>query len=160
MYFVFFFLQEQKTRGARVFLLLVCEWVGGSVVVENQGLKSTQVSHFSSLRRAWRDLQSAAGARATFSLKSCTQIRNLRSKISYCDSRWWLLVACSLYLAVDSCRHMAHCCVSKTLAASSTLTFFCISFKFHKLQVRIYGTDRQQPSTVPTCEGMKPESPK
>lgn len=39
--------QGQKTRGAEVFLLLVCEWVGGSFVVKNQGLKSTQVRVFS-----------------------------------------------------------------------------------------------------------------
>ncbi|KAM7370703.1 hypothetical protein PAMP_010229 [Pampus punctatissimus] len=32
----------QKTRGAGVLLLLVCEWVGGCFVVKNQGLKSTQ----------------------------------------------------------------------------------------------------------------------
>lgn len=42
--FSFFF--SQGTWGAGVFLHLVCEWVGGSFVVKNQGLKSTQVSRF------------------------------------------------------------------------------------------------------------------
>ncbi|KAK2820487.1 hypothetical protein Q5P01_023446 [Channa striata] len=32
----------QKTHGAGVSSQLVCEWVGGSFVVKNQGLKSTQ----------------------------------------------------------------------------------------------------------------------
>lgn len=35
--------QGQKRRGVEVFLLLVCEWVGGGFLAENQGLKSTQV---------------------------------------------------------------------------------------------------------------------
>ncbi|CAJ1080307.1 Hypothetical predicted protein [Xyrichtys novacula] len=34
----------QKTSGAEVVPLLVCEWVGGSFVVKNQELKSTQES--------------------------------------------------------------------------------------------------------------------
>lgn len=34
----------QKNRDTGVFLLLVCEWVGGSLVVKSQGLKITQNS--------------------------------------------------------------------------------------------------------------------
>lgn len=40
------FSQEPKTRGAEVFLPLLCEWVGGSFVAKNQGSKSTQVRLF------------------------------------------------------------------------------------------------------------------
>lgn len=58
-WYIFFFYshfsQGQKTLGAGVFLHLVCEWVGGSFVVKNQGLKSTQVSRFY-LHAIWWDL--------------------------------------------------------------------------------------------------------
>lgn len=49
-----FFSQGPKTWGAGVFLRLMCEWVGGSFVVKNQGLKSTQVRSF--LHGRWWDL--------------------------------------------------------------------------------------------------------
>lgn len=69
-------LRGKKTWGAEVFLLLVCEWVGGVPPGEESRIEVNAGESFLFFIYTWWDLQSPAGVGGKFCLKSYVQIRN------------------------------------------------------------------------------------